>query len=195
MTTLRYKNQQGAVLIVSLIMLLIMTLIGVSSMQTSTLQERMAANDKQKFLSQLAAESALKQAEDYLEAQNFTNTEQLENIFIGETGHYSLRRISATVSEFLVPNTFNVDDPTEWLDGINANSIVADTVNTAGMARAPRYIIEFLGSEEPGANNSATEIPQTARPPKPFFFRITAIGWAGDENIFTVLESSYMSTP
>lgn len=38
------KNQKGAVLAISLIILLLMTIIGVSAMQGTTLQEKMAGN-------------------------------------------------------------------------------------------------------------------------------------------------------
>lgn len=56
-------KQQGAVLIVSLIMLLLLTVIGVSSMRGVTMQERMAGNLKEQYRSFQAAESALRLAE------------------------------------------------------------------------------------------------------------------------------------
>ena len=43
-------NQQGAALVVSLFMLLILTLIGVSGMQGTVLQERMASNTKDRSI-------------------------------------------------------------------------------------------------------------------------------------------------
>jgi type IV pilus assembly protein PilX len=56
-------NQSGAVLIVSLIMLLLLTLIGASSMQTTSLEEKMAGNLRDRNLAFQAAESALRDAE------------------------------------------------------------------------------------------------------------------------------------
>ena len=52
------SGQQGAVLIVSLIILVVMTLIGVASMSTSLLQEKMAYNAQNTNTTFQAAESA-----------------------------------------------------------------------------------------------------------------------------------------
>ncbi len=49
--------QQGGVLIISLIILLVMTLLGVSAMTDSGLQERMVANQKQVIQASMAAEA------------------------------------------------------------------------------------------------------------------------------------------
>jgi type IV pilus assembly protein PilX len=56
-------DQSGAVLIISLIMLLLLTLIGASSMQTTTLEEKMAGNMRDRNIAFQAAESALRDAE------------------------------------------------------------------------------------------------------------------------------------
>ncbi len=42
------KNQRGAVLVISLVMLLVVTLLGVGALETSVFQERMAANAQNK---------------------------------------------------------------------------------------------------------------------------------------------------
>ena len=57
------KQQQGAVLVVSLIMLLVMTLIGISSMRTTVLEEKMASNYRDSNIAFQAAEAALLDAE------------------------------------------------------------------------------------------------------------------------------------
>ena len=56
--------QSGAVLIISLIMLLLLTLIGTTGMQTSSLEEKMAGNMRDRNLAFQAAESALRDAEN-----------------------------------------------------------------------------------------------------------------------------------
>jgi len=80
MTTKQYslrfkqKSQAGAVLVVSLIMLLLLTIIGVSSVQTTTLEERMAGNMRNKSIAFQNAEAALRAGENYLAnlSGNFT---------------------------------------------------------------------------------------------------------------------------
>lgn len=53
------KHQQGAVLILSLIILLVMTLIGLASMNTSLMQEKMATNAQKTNTTFQAAESSI----------------------------------------------------------------------------------------------------------------------------------------
>lgn len=52
-------HQHGAILIVALLILLVMTIIGISAMRTTTLDERIAANAQYKATTFQAAESAL----------------------------------------------------------------------------------------------------------------------------------------
>jgi type IV pilus assembly protein PilX len=56
-------HQSGVVLIISLIMLLLLTLIGTAGMRTTSLEEKMAGNMRDKNLAFQAAESALNAAE------------------------------------------------------------------------------------------------------------------------------------
>jgi type IV pilus assembly protein PilX len=63
-----HSEQRGAVLIVSLIFLLLLTLIGTTAMRTTTLQERMAGNSRDVNLSLQAAESALRAGESWVPA-------------------------------------------------------------------------------------------------------------------------------
>ena len=53
------KQQQGAVLMISLILLLVMTVLGLSTMNTSVMQEKMAANSQNVNKTFQAAESAI----------------------------------------------------------------------------------------------------------------------------------------
>lgn len=53
------QNQRGAVLVIGLLMLLILTVVGVASMKSSVLDERIAANSQFRTMAFQAAESAL----------------------------------------------------------------------------------------------------------------------------------------
>lgn len=63
MTTSLPRNQKGAVLVVALIMLLLLTILGVSSMQNTSLQEVMAGNTRDHTVAFESAELALREAE------------------------------------------------------------------------------------------------------------------------------------
>lgn len=70
------NKQTGSALIISLLMLLVMTMLGITSMSTSTLQEKMAANDRNQKVAFQNAEIALNDSEDdalALEWQNDIN--------------------------------------------------------------------------------------------------------------------------
>ncbi len=68
----RYSRQKGAVLLVSLIFLILLTIIGVTAMQTTTLQERMAGNTRDLNLAFQASEAALRGGEAWLPANTAT---------------------------------------------------------------------------------------------------------------------------
>ena len=61
------KRQQGAVLMVSLILLLVLTIIGVAAMQNTSLEEKMSGNVRDRNLAFQNAESAIREAEQFIE--------------------------------------------------------------------------------------------------------------------------------
>lgn len=68
-------GQQGAALIISLVVLLVITVIGLTSMKTSILQERMSANAQNARQAFLAAEAASQDLYRKLEPMNSSSTE------------------------------------------------------------------------------------------------------------------------
>ena len=67
------RAQQGAVLVVALIMLLLLTIIGISSMRSTTLQERMAGNLRDESHALQAAEAAMRQGEAVVKGQSVSH--------------------------------------------------------------------------------------------------------------------------
>lgn len=66
----RYSGQEGTVLIVSMLILMVMAVVGVTAMQTNLLEEKMAGNYRDVNLAFQAAEAALRDAEDEIEADS-----------------------------------------------------------------------------------------------------------------------------
>lgn len=60
------RRQQGVVLIVSLVLLLVLTVLGIAAIQSTSLEERMAGNQRAHQLAFEAAEAALRQGEQAL---------------------------------------------------------------------------------------------------------------------------------
>jgi len=61
-------RESGMVLVVSLIILVIVTLLAISALRVTTLEERMAGNTRDRHLAFEAAEYALREAQDFLSA-------------------------------------------------------------------------------------------------------------------------------
>lgn len=68
------NSQQGAILIVALIMLLLVTIIGLASIRGTSLQERMAGNLRDQELALQAAEAALRKGESIVVSKFEANT-------------------------------------------------------------------------------------------------------------------------
>ena len=62
-------NQRGAVLVVSLMILLVMTIISITALRTTSMDEKMASNARQQQIAFNAAEVALREAEAVLLAK------------------------------------------------------------------------------------------------------------------------------
>ena len=187
-------NQRGATLIMALVMLLIMSVIAISNMQTSTLQERMAGNTRQKSVSKYAAESALKIAEQWLEA-SVTGRAKMK-IFDGNNGLYSA--VSVTPFMATYPSADDIaylNNAKNWQD-ISAYKGTTDIIDPEIVSRQPQYIIEYIGRDFRGSGNQVIATDDLSNSSfndftRPFYFRITAVGWGKDERIYTVLESTY----
>ena len=66
------QKQQGMVLLVSLVFLLLLTLLGISSMQNATLQEKMAGSVNLRNVSFQMAEAALRLGESSIKVKGFS---------------------------------------------------------------------------------------------------------------------------
>ncbi len=128
------KRQRGSALIFSLVILLIMTLIGITSMSSSTLEEKMAANDRARKVAFQAAESALRDAETTIANRDYLG--DLESSFsgvTGEAGYYDTGELDQS----------SLFDDAAWVAGENcvaANATDA-TLNQGGCYKVEQ--IEF----------------------------------------------------
>lgn len=90
--------QQGAVLIVALIMLLLLTIIGLSSMRGTVLQENMAGNMRDSNLALQASEAALRKGEQVV----------IDKFLAGTLATLDASALSATYTSF--PGTAQIPD-------------------------------------------------------------------------------------
>jgi len=67
--------QRGAVLVVALILLLVLTLIGVSTMESTGMEMKMANQSRERLIAMQAAEAGLRTAERYIQDVGFSDAE------------------------------------------------------------------------------------------------------------------------
>lgn len=166
----------GVALFISLVLLLMLTILGVSAVQSTSLEARMARNDHDTLLAFQAAESALRDAENQLEAitsiVDFTDT--------GSMGLWTVADLGVTP---------RWEDPDTW--DIGARHIAAPT-NVDGVAAEPMYIIEHAATVVREENAYQIEDPygQSASD-RIEIFRITALGTGGSPQARVLLQSTY----
>lgn len=171
------KKQNGIVLIMVLSLLVALTILGVSSMSTSTLETRMANNFQDRNHAFQAAEAALREGERLVESSNFTGTEFNNNCTNG------LCQCDNTNCDFNGNAT-----QTFWeQDSVWNTSTRHKTYSTAlGVATPAQYIIEHMGNvcpdTDPACSPGGTD---------PRMFRITAIGYGSSVNAKVMLQSTY----
>lgn len=117
------QKQQGAVLIVSLVILLVITMLAVGSMQSTVLEEKMAGNSSDRNLAFQSTESAVREAELFIE-----NIVSLGG-FDGSAGLHG--RTQAEPSHY---------DSTTWSDA--TKHVVAAT--DFGSYASPRYYVKHF---------------------------------------------------
>lgn len=178
-----YKNnQRGVVLVIGLIMLAVMTLLAVTSMQSSGMQELMSNNIKDKMTAFEAAESAMRTAEEFL-----------------SNGVINLNAFDNDKSDGLMANLY--DEPWKEIDWGSesvevTNVVISDgTDDTKGGVRsAPRYIIQHIGPVDIDANedlNIDSSYQKDASDSQVEMFRITARGTGGSDSSQVILEAMY----
>ncbi|CBA15793.1 PilX protein [Xanthomonas albilineans] len=126
-------RQTGISLIVVLLLLLIMTLLGLAVLRSTLLQERMSSNMYDRSLGFQAAEGALRDAENFIQA----------NAVNGNTVGFNCSG-GATVCPAVPTNTYN--DTTTGGCAVGAKECWVDgTVTPKGQAGPAQYYIQYLG--------------------------------------------------
>lgn len=203
------QKQQGIVIIMALVILMILSILGVSSMTSSTMEERMSSNVRDRHVAFQAAEAALRHAEREIESATFST--------VDETDFFDYKANNGTtVAQVCTNGLCNCSDAqdnscTAVADAtVEADPDAADywsnstidvwntstrhrtyAVEFTEVAAKPKYIIEFM-------NYIAPEGSPTGYDPvigDPEMFRITALGFGRSLNARVMLQSTYKRVP
>ena len=167
--------QRGVVLFISLVLLLVLTIIGVSSVQTTSLEQRMARNSHDSVLAFQSAEVALRDAEKFLEAV----VDPVLSFPAGGTGGYTQSAPYTTTEHWTAPGLWT-----------GSASVVAPTP-VAGVDEPPRYIIEWVATVATDNNPYLQSSSYSSAIDSVEIFRITARGVGGSTNARVILQSTF----
>ncbi|MFL0801628.1 MAG: pilus assembly protein [Agarilytica sp.] len=191
-------RQNGSTLLISLILLLLFTVIGMTSVGNVSLNQKMSANYRDSDLAFHAAEAALAEGEAYAEILSVDLMEDYlavgctgDDCFTAEcvegrcfNGSYS----SGTVCDVDEPSPLVALNDDTWDVGGRARE---SEINFSGLEQAPKYIVEFMCYVQADPSAAAPPAPPYAAADWSYFYRITsyAIGANGTSRI--MLQSTY----
>jgi len=190
------SSNSGLALFISLVMLLILTILGVSAVQTTSMQERIARNARDTSMAFQAAESAIRDAEVYMQAL----TSLADFSAAGEAdGHYVAAPCYPTdctvadnpgQSGYYVTVASGADYKWELLDW-GGTKLVDGTV-IADVAGRPKYIVEFIKTVVADTDTlNLDNIGQDTGSGRTQMFRATAYGTGGTARSHVTLQSTY----
>ena len=193
--------QQGASLIVVLLILVIASILGVSAIQISMMAEKSARNDRDYQIAWQAGEAALVDAEFDIEGMPASSTNKRNSIFaIGKTDLSKFIQNCGNSSTSIGLCELNLSGKPAWLtvdftDTSNSASAAVFGTYTGRVfpaggagtqpAKAPRYVIEAI--LDPGSS------PRTRNPsenPK-YIYRVTAMGFGPNPQTQAVVQMLY----
>ncbi|MBV5322224.1 MAG: hypothetical protein JZU60_00150 [Ilumatobacteraceae bacterium] len=172
----RVPPQKGAALIVSLILLIIMTLIGLAGIRGITQQERMANHSFDRSLAFQSTEATLREIESLVEAKKPKPAPG--------SG-------CAVVDGLMSCETPANDATPRWDDTAFTSWTNATVVGSGTHAVTPQYFVEYLGDQfecAPGIGIASGEYC--------WRYRITARSNDGDgSRSYVMLQSTYATEP
>lgn len=166
----RLQQQRGSALITALSILLIMTVLGISAMSTTALQERMAGNARDAEVAFEAAETALRAAEAFLVANPTAAFNDTAGLF------------AASATE-------------QWKTEANWTS--AATASYTMVTTQPRFIIQKITATGAGGAAAASLEPTSYNSNPPVIaagaqvYQITARGFGLSANSRVMLQSYF----
>lgn len=134
------QKQQGVALVISLIILISLTMLGLTSIQRTTTDLAMAGNQREFTLMFQAAEVGLVSAENH--AEDLTSNADVDD---PATGLYT---VLANDPAYTGPDYY---DQVSWDNNSQLAKNALGNATTLDAAVQPRYIIEYLGDRSQNA--------------------------------------------
>lgn len=175
---LAHRREEGAVLVVGLVMVLLMSIIGLSAIRGSNLQESMAGNMRERNLAFQASESALRIGESLVSDQ------VSRPLITNNQGLYNDTYTTPTTSIL----TFTEEN---WKD---AARVKVTALSLQYVSREPTYIVEQLDPDigvGAAMEGSAIDLEGMQNTGDITPYRVTARGFGGSVNAVKTLQTTY----
>jgi type IV pilus assembly protein PilX len=170
------NRQHGAILVVSMLILLVLTILGVTGSRTTVLEERMAGNMRDKELSFQSAEAALRDGEQWVGPQ----AKAPDSVTTCSTAPCNLWEYNVSGITDLETKTLS------WWQSNGVEYGTSGSKEFTGAAHDPRYLLEEY-YESPGSLVLGKGKTKSVRK----VYRVTAIGVGGTETTQSILQSMY----
>jgi type IV pilus assembly protein PilX len=186
--SLNRTRQRGAVLVVSLLLLLVMTVLALGASQATRMQERMAGNARDHDLALQTAEAGLRAGERLIDDPALTAAPT--PCSSGRCQVYELNYLTSNLAYEDRPwwdaNSWRYAGTETW------NTATGDTTGEIGWggshmaASDPHFLIEEV-EEVP----DSLTVPPTGPPPSRMYYRVTSAGAGGTAESQVVLQSTF----
>ena len=189
------RRERGAVLIVALLFLVVLTMLGVTAMTGTTFEERMAGNARDAALAYHSAEASLRKARDTIlglagapapHEGNFVKTTNANGLC--EAGLCTPRTYVKDVATVPpdIPAGVNWSETADSGATTLAYAKSGDTDRLRGVSKQSRYIIEMFCL--PLLGSSVGSVADACR-----VWRFTAVGWGKNPNTQVTVQETYIS--
>lgn len=192
------SRQHGAVLFVALVFLLLVTLLALTAIGTSILQEKMTGGMRNRQLGMMGAESGLRGTEAWLWTLSFSAQQPLPPCEINSVDTCVYRpavdgTLRTDVQEFRTSKS--------WLPALRGAPGYSGTLTglsgdskTASLATQPVVLVEDLGPNVPpgaGSQSGLIDDERKGGPGTAWFYRITARSQGGSAAVLSANESVF----
>jgi type IV pilus assembly protein PilX len=161
------SNQSGVVLFIALILLVILSMIGVTLARMQTVEERMARNEDNRQMASQAAEAALRNAEDGLAA-----SPGISKFAVNTGGYYVMSQTTGSVLPTL-----------NWQNPAQVTTYTGPPLSAIPVAvQTPKVVVEYLGG---------VALPGEDQSNPPIAYRVTVQAAGADGTPSSMLQSIY----
>lgn len=178
------QRQRGAVLAIGLLILVVMTLIGVTGMSTSGLQLKMAGNLKDWHVAFQAVEAGLRDGEtDIVTTGRVSGETDMGCGATGVTPEYDAICGTPAGATQSIWQTIDFRDSASTIKYLLYGAKTGATA-LSGVVAQPRYIIEPVPTSKSGES--------LRFPKKTKTYRVTAVGYGGTAEANIMAQSTYV---